>query len=87
MSDDIRRMESYVLPDPSGEVVIGTPDEMDALRARVAELEALIKYVAHHLRFQTPHPGMEHSTHGHNTAVLEIRKRACRWDQEGKSDE
>jgi hypothetical protein len=41
-NNDTRRMASYLLPDPGGEVVRAMLDEMDSLRARVAELEAAL---------------------------------------------
>jgi hypothetical protein len=37
-NNDTRRIASYLLPDPGGEVVRAMLDEMDSLRARVAEL-------------------------------------------------
>ena len=43
MSNDIRKMASYLLPDPGGEVVRGMLDEIDDLRVRVAELEAALQ--------------------------------------------
>lgn len=48
MSNDRRKLASYLLPDPGGEVVRGMLDEIDALRARVAELEELVQRTLWH---------------------------------------
>lgn len=61
-------------------LIAAAPDllaERDQLRARVAELEALIIRAAHVLCEQMPLPKVEYVAHDHNAAVLAIRKKAA----------
>lgn len=58
--------------------------ERDQLRARVAELEALISGAAHVLCEQMPLPNAEYVANDHNAAVLAIRKKAAALEGKGE---
>lgn len=85
-----RRLEREVLPatvdDPeyAAATIVRLEADRDRLRARVAELEAMVKAAANCLCEQTPYPDMEHIADRHNAAVLEIRNQATAM--EGRKD-